>query len=144
MSGGYIPKNISIATLFPTEDGSKPYIGGKLDIQTLFGNYNRDNFDSRELLDIVKRKRKKLEECHEEAYKSCIRSIRLINNSGLTDMVFTVSSYIPDCVNYSPYICLKFIKHKLSQQLIDSTILSTTDIFITWHNLEKRLEKKYK
>jgi hypothetical protein len=142
MSGSYIPKNISIETLFPTEDGSKPYIGGKLDIKTLFGNNNKDNFDSRELLDIVKRRRKKLQECHEDAYKSCIRSIRLINNSALTDMVFTVSSYVPDCVDYNPYICLKYIKKKLGEQFIDTTILSTTEIFITWHNLERRLDNK--
>lgn len=142
MSGKYIPKNFSIATLFPTQDGSKPYVNGKLDINSLFGNAKHEEFNSSDLLDASKKRKKKLQLCYNELYDTCCKSIKLVNDSGMTDMIFTVSTYVPECPDYNSVDCLKFIKERLTDQLLDTKIISYTELFITWYNLEMRLRQE--
>lgn len=132
-------KNFSIATLFPTEDGSKPYRDGSLDIKTLYSKPNDSIFDSRKLLNFDKLKRDKIEKHHSELYATCWKDIEAVNNMGTKHIIFTVTKYILECPEYNSLKCLKYINERLLKQHFDTKIISDTDIFISWHNLEKKL-----
>lgn len=137
-------KRLSIETLFTTPDGHKPYVNGKLDIKTLFGRkYNENHhsdFDSRELLKTVYKKRKKLELCYENIYDMCCQKIVTANNLGLTDIFFNVNYLVPDCPEYEPYECIEHIIKKLREQHLNVTVISERTLFISWIKLEKNIK----
>jgi hypothetical protein len=133
----------NIANLFPNEDGSKPYIGGKLDVNTLFKKKTDDeiimNFDSRSLLKTTHLQRKKLHKWHIKMFNTCSHKITQANALGITDIIFEVINFIPECPEYKPLECIKFIESKLNEQHINTWIVDTTKIFITWADLELKL-----
>jgi len=141
-------EKLNIENLFSTSDDTKPYTNGKLDIDTLFGKNSRDDknftFDSQILLNGVKKRRQKLKEYCSDTYKTCCETIISANNSGLTDIIFEVPEIVPDCLDYKPLECLKYIENKLKEQKISDIILSPTKIFITWNNLESKIKEAEK
>lgn len=138
-------KNLNIETFFSSKD-TKPHSNGKLDINTLFSSNSDNNFvfDADLLLEGSRRRKNKLDETQETIFKSCCRTIMTANESGITDIFYDVPEHIIECVDYDPKICLKFLKEKLSEHKIDSLIIkkSKTKIFITWNDLENKLNNK--
>lgn len=136
-------RKLNIGNLFETNDGSKPYLNGNLDINTLFTKNTTDlkdfSFDSQNLLDGIKKRRKKTDDYYMETYRTCCATISSANDSGLVDILFDVPDYVPECIDYKPKKCLNFIREKLEEQKISSLILSESRIFITWSNLEEKL-----
>lgn len=134
----------NIANLFPNEDGSKPYIGGRLDINTLFKKKPEDdltiNFDSKTLLQKSQRQRQKLLKWYVKMFNVCSQKITQANTFGITDILFEVINFIPECPEYKPLECIKFIEMKLNDQHINTYIVSTTQIFITWADLENKID----
>lgn len=139
---------LNIENLFTPADGTKPHTNGKLDINTLFGKKHNDNenfeFDSEILLESIKKKKQKLNECHYSMYKSCCDAIMMANKSGITDIVHNIPENVPDVMIFKPLECLRFMKDKLEEQNISCRILSKTSIFITWHNIEEKIKAKKK
>jgi hypothetical protein len=138
-------EKLNIENLFTTGDENRPYTDGKLDIETLFGKNSRDDknftFDSQVLLDGVKKRRQKLKEYCSDTYKTCCETIISANNAGLTDIIFEIPEIVPDCLDYKPLECLKYIEGKLKEQKISDIILSHSRIFITWNNLESKIKE---
>lgn len=134
----------NIANLFPNPDGSKPYIGGKLDVNTLFRKKQEDdltiNFDSRDLLKTAHVKRKKILKWYVKMFNACTEKIKSANSFGITDIVFEIINFIPECPEYKPLKCLKFISKKLNEQHINTYIVNSTHLFITWADLELRID----
>ena len=135
---------LNLDNLFPSKDGSRCSTNGKLDINTLFGHNNAQNFtfDSNILLEGIKRKKEKLEECHKNIFKSCCKFIMSANKLDMTDIIFEVPIYISECQLYNSYNCLLYIKEKLKEHNISSVIHSKVKIFITWNDIEEKLSKK--
>ena len=138
-------ENLNIENLFTTNYGNKPHTDGKLDINTLFRNNSKNSknysFDSQVLLDGVKKRRQKVKECYSSTYKTCCETIISANNSGLTDIIFEIPEIIPDCLDFIPYECLKYIEEKLKEQKVACLILSKIRIFITWNNIEEKINE---
>lgn len=133
---------LNIENLFST-DINKPYCGN-IDINTLFKNekkYNEDfSFDSKLLLKNLEKKRKKIKKCYSDIYKTCCDTIISANNSGLTDIIFQVPDDVPDCLNYNFFDCINNIIKELTEQKITCLQVSKTKIFISWVDLESKLD----
>ncbi len=141
-------KNFNIENLF-SGSVSKPHTNGKLDINTLFKNNIQDaDFvaDPDVLLNGARQRKLKLEDVHEDIFRGCWRAIIEANSSGLIDIFYDVPENIIECIDYDSKNCMKYIKSKLSEQCIQSLIISKskTQMFITWEDLEKRLIEKEK
>lgn len=139
-------EKLNIENLFSTGDDNRPHMDGKLDIDTLFGKNSRDDktftFDSQVLLNGVRKRRQKLKEYCADTYKTCCETIISANNAGLTDIIFEIPEIVPDCLDYKPLECLKYIESKLKEQKISDIILSQSRIFITWNNLESKIKEE--
>ena len=135
-------ENLNIETLFTTGEENKPHTNGKLDINTLFCDNmkNKDyKFNSQILLEGVKKRRQKMNEYCLETYKTCCDTIVSANNSGLTDIIYEIPEFVPYCVEYKSTECLKIIEQKLKEEKITCLLLTKTKLFITWNNLEEKL-----
>lgn len=146
MSNKHSLKHINIENLFGT-DTKTSCTNGKLDINTLFKKPDNDvnfEFDSDVLLKGIRQRKKKLKETYANFYKNCCEIITKASDAGMTDLLFEIPNNVIDCIDYSPYDCLIFIKEKLALQCISSHIKSKRKLFITWYELEKKLYKKNK
>ena len=141
-------EKLNIQNLFTIGEDTKPYIDGKLDINTLFCDNMKNNkdykFNSSVLLNGVKKRRQKMKEYCSETFKTCCDTIVSANNSGLTDIIYEIPETVPDCLDYKPNECLNFIEQKLKEQKIGTLTLSKTKIFITWNNLEEKIKQSEK
>lgn len=138
-------EKLNIERLFSSK-GIKPITGGNIDIQTLFQKKSQgENFtlDTSVLLSNVIKKRKKVNECYGNIFRSCCDTIISANNSDLVDIIFEIPSYIPDCLEYNICDCLNFIKDRLSKDNISFLTLNKTKLFITWKTLlsEENIDK---
>ena len=139
-------EGLNIENLFPSNDGTRTHTSGKLDINTLFDNQDNTNnfsFDSRTLLEGIKRKREKLMKCNQGFYKSCCDTIISANRLGKTDITFEIPRFVPDCQNFKSRDCLLFIKNKLNEQYVSCSILSDIVIFVTWNDIEQKLSNEH-
>lgn len=137
-------KSLNIANLFGG-DGNAPHTNGKLDINTLFIKKNsvtEFSFDSDILLKGVRKRKLKVTETHANIYKGCCEIVTTASGTGATDIIYEVPDHVIECTDYDPYECLKFIKEKLMEQNISTHILTRKKIFITWHDLEEKINQK--
>jgi hypothetical protein len=134
---------LNIENLFSSKGGVKPHTNGKLDINTLFKKCEKVNdnfvFDSEILLESIKIKKQKILDCHLSIFKTCCESIISANSSGITDIIHEIPEHVPDVLDFNSKKCLVFIKNKLREQKISSTLLTNTRIFITWNDLEEKI-----
>lgn len=147
----------SIDELFPneTDKQNKIYQPAKpkkviFDLDTLFKNDDDDKtefvFDSQTLLKNTEALKNKLEKYYNKSYIQCCKYISNANNHNVTDILFEVTEYANDCYEYNSLDCLRFIEKKLNAEYIDTYIIdgSRTKIFITWKNLDKKLNTQKK
>lgn len=131
-------KDINIENLFSTEQ-SIPHTNGKLDISTLFSSKRNDfTVDPKVLLNGGLKRKKTLDECYINIYKTCWETIVQADKSGITDIIFEVPEHL-SCLGYSSVECLTIIEKNLmaiSKNGIKCNPLSAKRIFITWHNIE--------
>lgn len=138
-------EGLNIENLFPSQNGNRSYTNGKLDINTLFGSNNdstKFTFDSRMLLDSIRRKKEKVLKCNQNFYEACCNTIMSANKVGTTDIIYEVPKYVADCQGYDSLNCLLYIRQKLREQNITCSIQSNVKIFITWNDIEKKLSNK--
>jgi hypothetical protein len=117
-----------------------------LDIKSLFldSGINKSNFDYRMILKDISDKKDKKIKMYEAMKNACFTMIKQAQNNSLTDIIFTVPDIVTECSDYDSKSCLSYVKKKLREQFIDSFILSSTQLFITWKNIEKVIADKEK
>jgi hypothetical protein len=139
-------KGFSIETLFPSEDGTRPYANGTLDIDTLFSN-NLDNknedrkFNSDILLKGITERRKRIRKVHVEMYNLCCSKIQSADSLGLTDIVFELPEYIPECPEFKHRLCIDYISTNLRKESLDTYMIDQRHLFITWKYVELNKEE---
>jgi len=135
-------EKLNIENLF-SSDGVKPHTNGKIDINTLFKKTDKKedvDFDAYMLLNTVKKKKKKIIDCHHEIFRSCCETILSVDKSGLTDMIYEVPHFVPECPNYDAEACVDVLKNKIKEQKLSCLKINRTRLFITWNNLEDKLK----
>lgn len=138
---------LSINSLFGEHsDMLQTSASGGLDIKSLFldSGINKSNFDYRMILKDISDKKDKKNKMYEAMKNACFTMIKQAQNNSLTDIVFTVPDIVTECSDYDSKSCLSYVKRNLREQFIDSFILSSTQLFITWKNIEKVIADKEK
>jgi hypothetical protein len=136
-------RKINIENLFST-DANKPHTNGKLDINTLFASKKSVNdfvIDPKILLTGGIKRKRMLEECYINIYKTCWDTIVQADKSGTTDIIFEVPD-APNCLGYSTLECITIIEKNLmsiSNNGIICNPINERRLFITWYNIEKSL-----
>jgi hypothetical protein len=136
-------RKINIENLFST-DVTKPHTNGKLDINTLFSSNKSVNdfvVDPTVLLTGGIKRKRMLEECYINIYKTCWDMLVQADKSGTTDIVFEVPEQ-PNCIGYSTLECITIIEKNLmaiSNNGIKCKPVNERRLFITWYDIEKSL-----
>lgn len=112
-----------------------------MSIDTLFRKNDSYNFDSKILLNTVHERKKKLDECYTAIYKKCCNQITDADKLLLTHIEYDVPVW-SDYINYSCKDCIEFIKNKLEEQKLNVFVISKTKLYISWHDLEQKIENK--
>lgn len=138
-------KGLSIETLFPSKEGSRPYANGSLDIDTIFSNIFEDKaeerkFNSDALIKSITKRRKKLRKVHVNLYNLCCTKIESANSLGLTDIVFELPEYIPECPDFKHKQCIEYISTNLRKESLDTYVIDKRHLFITWKYIELNKE----
>lgn len=133
----------SILSLSGNDDNVRRNVGSykTISIQSLSDDNKRNSkYDSSVLLKETKDNRKKVVEIYNDEFDLCWQAILHADKSSVKKIVvYTVPVFRPDCIIYNPIVCLQFIQEKLKGCKIGSYIINETNIFISWHNLEKML-----
>jgi hypothetical protein len=130
--------NLNIESLFNIKDEFKPHSNGTLDINTLFKKKDPKKFvfNSQLLLKTVQKKKETLAKCYLTIYEKCCGSIMAANSAGLTEIIYEVTSIVPECPEYTTMECLQIIQQNFKQEHIPSRIIPPTCILINWNNIE--------
>jgi hypothetical protein len=137
---------LSINSLFGEHSDMLQTSTGGLDIKSLFLNngINKSNFDYRMILKDISDKKDKKIKLYDTMKNACFTMIKQAQNNSITDIIFTVPEIVTECSEYDSKSCLYYIKCKLREQFIDSLLLSHTQLFVTWKNIEKAVASKEK
>jgi len=135
--------DLCINTLFP--DGDNCSNNGSLNITTI-ANYD-DNKQKKEKSDpkilvktIIDRKKKNIE-LYDEIYSICWNRIIKANEDGTTDLIFRINEKNNIHMEYDPLTCLILIRNKLWKQGLIAKVITNTQLFISWKNLEDAILK---
>jgi len=135
--------DLCINTLFP--DGDNCSNNGSLNITTI-ANYD-DNKQKKEKSDpkilvktIIDRKKKNIE-LYDEIYSICWNRIIKANEDGKTDLIFRINEKNNIHMEYDPLTCLILIRNKLWKQGLIAKVITNTQLFISWKNLEDAILK---
>jgi hypothetical protein len=118
----------------------KTHINTKiLDVRAITNNQKIFNTDT--LIETREKKRKTLLNYYLKFYDICLKKIEIANNLNKTDLLYTVTEFIPNCPEYKPIDCIEYIKEKLENNFFDTYIVGNKTLFITWLYLEANKEK---
>lgn len=138
-----INKNFNIETLVPKTINARPHNNGRLDIATMTSRKeNKVIIQPYILAETIQRRKELLKQKHNEVLARCWDNIQTANKCSITDIVFRVPSTMPDCMDYDPIKCMEFICQTLEENYIYTLIISKTEIFITWKDIDKTIEEK--
>lgn len=109
----------------------------QLNINRIISTSKTDEKKNAELLlEIRKKKRERILEIYIYEYKRCLEQIKKLNKNEVEDMIFEIPKINIDFMEYKSDDCLKYISDKLKQSYMDTYILNSTMIFITWKYIE--------
>lgn len=141
---------ISVDTLFP----NTKIKNRELNVDNLFPPETRlgDNieyFDADELINENKKKKLEIHKTYRKMLNQCYDDIKYQNSLEKYDTIFSVPEFIFMIPNYNSKECLEYLEKKLRRHYIDTYIISETEIFVSWFNIEKNKEiekviEKYK
>lgn len=108
-----------------------------INLNNIFEKKEENNFVFKEMIinNLKKRNKDKLNQ-YKLIFKSCIALIKKSISDNQTDILFTVSSTIPNCPDYDPNECLKYISNKIIKNKLNTYIIDSNNIFITWKNIK--------
>jgi hypothetical protein len=141
-------QRLSIDSLSPSINNYGSKIGNtntKLNLASLENTIDNDkkpnnDFSSDILINKRQKRREEKLKCYNKMLNYCQNKIIQMDDNMKTDLFFEVVETIPDCKEYDPLECLKFISIKLRQENFDTIIISSTKMFITWKYIELKLE----
>lgn len=93
------------------------------------------------LLQRIETRRKKKLWYYQNMLKYCREKIIEADNNQITDILFGVIEFIPECKNYNSVECLEYISQKLRAHEFDTFIINDITMFISWKYLELKLEE---
>lgn len=128
--------NINIESLFhcKTRNSSRT-----LDVKAITQSHRP--FDTDILIETREKKRKTLLNYYVKFHDTCLKKIEIANNLGKTDLLYTITESIPNCIEYKPKECIEYIKNKLDQDFFDTYVVDDKTLFITWLYIEANKEK---
>lgn len=104
----------------------------------------QNNFSIDYVIKMKKKKREKLLETYIRHYNDCLEKIMMTTSRDINDLIYQVPQNVADCCGYNPVDCLEFISNKLKQQYMDTYIINSISIFITWEYAEVNRDNKMK
>jgi hypothetical protein len=145
--------NINTITLFSSNNNTAPIAKSKqeslsnftrkITVDTLAKKSNTEfNFDARELLFDSEKIQRKKNEYYSLIYKNCCDDIKAANKISLTHLEYTVPKWSNYYCYYCSKECIEFIKKHLEEQKLNVFVINDRKIYITWHDLEKKMHKK--
>lgn len=130
-------ENMSIQSLFNCKTGNSKV----LDVNSLI-NKKDDSFDINKIIFAKEERRKKLCSAYDKLYEKCINKIEIANSLGRTDLLYHVPFELKDIPEYSPKECLSHIDKRIKSIYMDSYIVNSSIIFITWFYIEANIENE--
>jgi hypothetical protein len=136
---------MNIETLMPSNKHNYNRNTGKIDVNMISNgkSINTDpskDFNSHNLLNNIYERRKKKRNWLVDMYNLCCNKIKDADDTGLTDITFTLPEIILENSSYRHKEGLEYISKNLREQQIDTLILDNKSLFITWKYLELKLE----
>ena len=137
--------SININNIFSTNKNNvRP-----LDVHSLYSqdeNNTKNKIDfSVENLSIQRQeKRNKLIQKYKKILSLCLTKINSVNKNNKTDMIYTVPLVIFGYQDYNSVECLNYLEAKLRYLHMDTLIVSKTEIFVSWLNVDKNKNEKNK
>ena len=110
--------------------------GSKINVEP-----DRD-FDSVKLLNSINDRRKKKRNWFVEMYNQCCAKIKDADDTGLTDIIFTLPEIIVENSSYKHIEAIEYVSKNLRDQKIDTYIIDNRSLFVTWKYLELNLTKE--
>jgi hypothetical protein len=100
------------------------------------------DFDSAKLLNSINDRRKKKRNWLVEMYNQCCAKIKDADDTGLTDIIFTLPEIIVENSSYKHIEAIEYVSKNLRDQKIDTYIIDNRSLFVTWKYLELNLTKE--
>jgi len=134
---------MNINKLFPT-GGTTGSSSHRLDIDSIFKNTPLNNepnltFTSQKIIEKRERRQKEKQLIYKQMLQYCHRRIEESDDDLATDMIFSIVPVIPECKEYDPLECLQYVSTNLRNDNFDTIILSDTSMFITWKDIEHKI-----
>jgi len=140
-------KQMNIETLMPSNNHKRNYNNNKgvLDVNMISSGKSiniepHKDFDSTNLLNSIQEKRKKKRIWLVEMYNLCCNKIRDADDSGLTDIIFSLPEIILENSSYKHKEAIEYVSNNLREQHIDTCIVDHKTLFVTWKYIELNLE----
>jgi len=133
-------EKININNLFSQNAQTKVNSSSKsLNIYSLFNRDipKKDNFSIDKLINIREKREKKIIKEYRKKYRHCLDKIEETNNLDKYDTVYIVPMAMYDHTDYDPEACIEYIDKKLKKYYMDTLVLSSNKIFISWNNIKK-------
>jgi len=136
-------KEFSINNLV-SECKDNPIVSRELDVNLIAESDKKQKKEqnSNMLVKTILERKKKMMDLYDQIYDLCWDLILKENDNRKTDIVFNVLSIANGIPEYDSYECLLLIRNKLWKQNINATIISRTQIFISWKNIVESLFSK--
>ena len=112
--------------------------GAKINVEP-----DRD-FDSSKLLNNINDRRRKKRNWLVNMYNQCCAKIKDADDSGLTDIIFTLPEIIIENSSYKHKEAIEYISKNLREQKLDTYIIDKRNLFVTWKYLELNLTNENK
>jgi len=139
-------REMNIETLMPSNNHTYNRNKGVLDVYTISagGKINVEpdkDFDSVKLLDGIHERRIKKRNWLVDTYNQCCTKIKNADDSGITDIVFSLPEIIIEHSSYKHIEALEYISKNLREQKLDTYIIDNRNLFVTWKYLELNLNQ---
>jgi hypothetical protein len=133
---------ITISSLIPSSTTNKP-----IDIHSMY-NYkenntkNNNDISVNKILNLQKERKKKTIHQYDKIFKMCMTRINTANELNYTEIIYTIPTVAFQCPDYNTDDCLINLQNKLRELCFDTFIVSNTDIYVSWFNLENNIKNK--
>jgi len=138
-------KNITIDNLMPSKANIQ-YTDGKIDINSIakdkfINDIPNKEFNSDILLNKIRKRRNEDRNTMVRSYNLCCDKIKEANDIGLTDLIFELPEVAlltyTDCRDID---IIEYISKNLQKQQLNTYIINSKKLFITWKFLELNKE----
>jgi hypothetical protein len=134
--------NININNIFSVSHTNKI-----LDVNSLY--YPTENiiqtkidFSIDSLINEREERKKKVIAQYKKTFHRCLIKIKIANKLNKTDIIFNIPDGVFMMPEYSMTECMSYLRQKLGCLYMETYVLSTKSLFITWINIENNRKNK--